>query len=701
MKSINLIKLLSVLLCIVMLLAACSSGDKGTETTADKPEENTNETSTQTEAETEAETEAATEEETEEGTMAPVEPVLENFFGFEYNDGIEDIDADSLERIDGEVIAACSDNNVIVIKNSDVDFKNVVTDTYTVYNVSLGKQVLEITNQYKYGYYDEVDWNNLVVKETVSQTVDPNTLVVTTETNVDKYPETAVAIFVNETTDFCYVTVATAKFTEIEDDVRAENPDGCYYSVETKWEYYDVAGQLIKSSNVPCEVTESHGAWYFGSTCAVFDEETDQLVCTTDSETQTVVGAYDVENEKYGYIYGARTGALGSRVDYVDVFDKESGARKLRYYFDTSAMSSNYFVLKNGNIVIQNIFELPEDSFADADINIGNSIACSIETEILNVRTGSVEEIEFNYLIGSLFSKEELAEVYELEKNGVTLTDNVVNAVFAYEFGDLFSNDIKVVVLDNKLNVLFELDKIIPEHLITPFGNIGIETLATGDYLLALDNVVTNRAIVTKDGVVRAYLSSDMIIKGQYVISETGIFDFDLNLLYNFEENDCELFNTIGDDGIIVRRACEVSIWDEANNVSYERTYFEYYLLTETVDETTGEELTFKMTQLDFDVRADGSALNADFYYYYSNGDENGYDKVVISKMSDDYFITYNVQLDKYTMWTVDFEHVLTSDADITVLEFGEKYLIKTSITEPDYTVKEILYTLGRTADGE
>jgi hypothetical protein len=295
--------------------------------------------------------------------------------------------------------------------------------------------------------------------------------------------------------------------------------------------------------------------------------------------------------------------------------------------------------------------------------------------------------------------------MYGLEENGVSLTDNVVNAVFAVEYEEVFRmnmTSIKLVVVDNKLNVLFELDRIIPEHKITMFGDLGIETLATGDYLLTLDNVVTSRAIVTKDGTVRAYLSDDMKIMGKYVVSDTGIFDFDLNLLYNFAENEYTYVQILGDKGVIVSKSQIWTTWDDFSGTNIERTYRDYYVVTESGDAAA----PFKVTQLDFNDASDGTALNTSYdptYDYYlssfSNCDENGYEKVTFASVGDDYFVTYNASIDKYTVWTANFKHVLTADAAITVLDFGDRYLLKTGITEPDATVKNILYVLGEAAE--
>lgn len=686
MKSINFIKLLSVLLCIVMLLAACGPKEKETETTANTEKENASETETVSESTTEAET--------EEPTMAPVDPVIENFFKIEYEDGLTDIDPETLARIDGEVFSSSTDNNVIVIKTADVNTKNVITDTYTVYNVELGKKVAEFSIEYVNGDYDAVNWSDFVVKEDVSLRVDPQTGAISTVTSVADYPDVAMRVYVAEINTLTYFVVEKAEFKKIEDAVREENENGCYYSVALSYEYYDVAGALIKSAAKPCTVTPVNGysnAYNFGSTFAVLDES-DKLICISDIDIQTAVGAYDIESANYGYVSGSYTGALGHEVEYLDVFDKETGALKLRYYFDAAATGTTWNVLANGNVVIQNITWIEDTSSADYDVLTADGNAIVIDTEILNVKTGETEETELGYYIEYMIDGKSFGEEYKLEDKGIKVTDNAVNVAIASDIvknGTI--NDTKIVVFDNRMNVLFELDRIIPEHKIDTYTALGIQSLVTGDYLLILDDLVANRAIVTADGTVRAYLSADMKIMDKYVVDHIGIYDFDLNLLYSFAENECTYVNTIGGSkSIIVSKSTKWTEYDDMGN-PVESSYFEYYVVAAATDRTQG----FTMTQLDFTDKDNDTALFTDEYSVFENRTELGLTNNRFVTINDDYFVSYNTQLDKYTIWTSDFKHVLTSDAAFTILPFGDQYLVKTSITEPDLTVKEILYTFG------
>lgn len=689
MKSINLIKLLSVLLCIVMLLAACGPKEEETETTANTESESVSETVT----------EPVTEAETEEPTMAPVEPVIENFFKTEYEDGLTDIDPTTLERIDGTIVSESANSNIIVIKTSKINFKSVITDTYTVYNVELGKEVAKFSVKYNDGAYNAVDWSNFIAKETVEVKVDPATGNVITEASVAKYPEAAMRVYVADLGGFNYIVVEKAEFTVIEDEVRAENPEGCYYSVALSYEYYDVAGALIKTSARPCNVTPDFmysNAYRFGSSYAVFDAESDQLVCVSDVDNQTAIGAYERENGSYGYVSGSYVGALGHRVEYIDVFDKATGALKLRYYFDAAVNGTTWNVLANGNVVIQNITWIEDISSADYDVLTADGNAIVIDTEILNVKTGEAEEIELGYYVEYMMDGKSFGEAYELEDKGIKVTDNAVNVAIASDIvknGTI--NDTKVVVFDNKMNVLFELDRIIPEHKIDIYTALGMKTLATGDYLLAVDNASATQAIVTADGTVRAYLSAGMKIMDKYVINSVGIYDFDLNLLYNFAENEVTYVGTIdGSKRVIVAKTNPWTINND-DGTSAEIFYNEYFVLAAATDGTQG----FTMTELDF---AGATALVENEYEYFDNRMENGNtkntfvkDDTAVTVEYKDYFITHNAELDKYTLWTSDFQHILTSDQAISVRQFGDKYIVITSIIEPDLTTERILYTFG------
>ena len=94
MKYMNIIKILSVLLCIVMLFVACD-GAVSEET---QGSETTNETGT----ELDTETEEPTEELTEEPLLEDIEADFENFF--EWMDDEDDYTISSAVKVDGDCV---------------------------------------------------------------------------------------------------------------------------------------------------------------------------------------------------------------------------------------------------------------------------------------------------------------------------------------------------------------------------------------------------------------------------------------------------------------------------------------------------------------------------------------------------------------------------------------------------------------------
>ena len=142
-KTSYLIKLLSVLLIAVMLLVGCSSeatGKDGAKTTA----EATKEVLINKESKHEA-----------------VEAKLENFFALAYEKPWGALG--TATRVDGKLVA--QSDNLLVIRKADVDYMNTVTETFSVYNTALQKEVLSVQNQYQNGSYSDFDWNYLFVTD--------------------------------------------------------------------------------------------------------------------------------------------------------------------------------------------------------------------------------------------------------------------------------------------------------------------------------------------------------------------------------------------------------------------------------------------------------------------------------------------------------------------------------------------------------
>lgn len=542
MKYMNIIKLLTVLLCIGMLFVACDSAEteSSEEVTTEATETTSEETTTATV--TEAPTEAATQEPLLEG-VAP-----------EFNVFFEELTADgnkltSAERLDGTIVGYTT--QAIILYDVEIDAKNVVTETYKVINLLTGEEVLSVTNDYFNGDYDNFDFtsDDFRVFES-SVLVDNGDGTFSAEEVSEKiYRDSYLQVsFQNMLVD--YICVASAEVTPIDDETREANPDGCVYKVETKYSYYDVYGTLITESNAPLSVEYSRytGKFLgvkFGAELASFDVESGRLVKTSGLATEPISELYRYENDRFGYYNPISTG-----VSYVmDIVEKSSG-KVLRYHIDKAYQSFNIFYLHNGDVAIQYRSVVEETDPYDYYSYDGTSFTFyAIKTVILNVETGNETVIEQPaFVINDMMTGEEYADKTELgAKTGLALTEYARNIALVQGINDgVISDTLELRVLDNNLSVLYTYGKVIDQQTFDGV-ELGYELLANGDKLVSIGNPDTPFAIVAPDGTIRSYLDATMAVVGEYVADGTLLYDYDLNIICNYAEKDYVAIELFGE----------------------------------------------------------------------------------------------------------------------------------------------------------
>ncbi len=649
MKYMNIIKLLSVLLCIGMLFVACDNGDT---------EKNTDEAGTTVEAETEEVTEPAT----DESLLENVEPKFENFF--------EILEAESVElgtasRVEGEIIDQDKYNELFVLKKTDIDTKNNVTETFEVYSLQSGKIVLTVNNTYYNGDYATFDWDNFLIKGYNHEIIDGGHVII--NGGDVKYPSSVVDV---ELYNGFMIVVKEAKLTEIEEDVRLDNPDGCLYEIEFKYSYYDIFGTLITESNnkLDIEVSQHVGSDVFtvklGATVAYFDMETYKLIKTGDRYSQHATEVYQYETDKYGYyIYSTGTIAGLGEIYYLDVVDKTDGKLD-RYYADTAYEYPQMYVLHNGDILFQYINEVKEGDpydFAELDSMSGEFGYYQLAHVLLSVDDGVKTAVDLPYYFNTIIPGEDYAEMMMLEYDNIGVTENARNVAYAEKIVDKKLEDSTLLILDNDMKVLYELEKIVPEHMLDIEYALGFKILDNGDYLVDLVGVSANRAIVRPDGTVRAYLKDTMQVVGDHIIDvrfdETStaieppvigcvVYDYDLNELYDVMDAGYTYVTDVFGQALFAR--------DE----DAAETYKNYYVLEKT---DSGK---YSMTLKHSDVSIE----------------ETGVDYVILKDKEEE----------KYTLYDKEMEALLKTAGVMNIVEFDGGYIV-TTVVAGHY----VLYTIG------
>ena len=627
MKNQYFIRLASLLLVSMMLLSSCDfangdadKGPSGTETTTES-------------VETEAPKVEDTEE--EETLIDPVDPVLKNFFTFKSATAHKNLT--KVERMDGEVIATSADCGMIVLRNADVDLQNRATETFTVYNTTLGKSVLEVSNSYTYRTdYTDFDWDLLCVQ-------DPDV----------RYPEAVLSVRLLTVGVFDLIEVRRATVSVLTEE------DGDLYAIETLYEYYDAAGQKLtqtKNASTPyVQSTAEEGSLLSVAGVGVLmDAETGLALRVSDADGGVVRLGYSDQTERYGYyFYQTQPSAHGSSRDYFEVYDKKENNRVLRFYLEECSGYS-VFAMQNGDVFIQYLNEVEKGSGMSYDLSV-SGVDYALASYIVDLPGGKVKAVDCSYLIFSMDDREEFSKLYEMESKGIYVTENAVNLCVAMPIvNKTTASALKVIVLNNDGSLMYEMKSIIPEHVasVSTANPMGFEISAKGDYIVELDGVLdADRAIVSADGRVRSYLRPEAIVVGEYVVYEDGIYDYDLKLLYSFKENGFVLSAVFGTKILVS------SMWTppgpdgsrEYREVFKKDDHFEQSLLfTDAILEEIGD----------------------------------GY--MIVAYPEDDHRYLYNANL----------SCILTTQSDLNVYRLEDHYIVATDITTKTGTVS-VLYTVS------
>ena len=431
--------------------------------------------------------------------------------------------------------------------------------------------------------------------------------------------------------DFFTVTIETRpKYSYVEAAV----------TVET--ELYNADGGKIADASNEVDVT------LIMEDFAVFEDEIYRLedgnityAFNKDSFAKTLSGNAFASTDKYYYTNSYNSGISGgsdsSYINTINVYDK--GLKFVSSYSVPSyAENTTALVLDNGKIFVQYMIEL--DSFAFIYDVLEDGEKYDIVTLLVDPETGKEDKINFDYVVrySSQLDDEDRADVCLSEdiKNVALvcpIEDKRIDASYTHmKYGTITDKGAfkAIEVIDGKTSF--------PSDIIAPDG-------ASGEKLWIVNTLEDQQLLVDAKGNVKADVTNVAIHNKRYIIADGKVYNFDLEVLYDFGEKDLETVAMFDYSILFVGEEGEVVLY--CND-----------LATTVVDEDD-DDITFGGTieKKGFYI-VDASGKNGTEYVIYNEeGDEiTAFENATgISTQSvDDYVIVSVIVSEKVDSWTTN-----------------------------------------------
>ncbi len=641
MKKFNFISAISLLLCLVLFAVGCQ--DDGKENVTGNVEDGTGAS---------AENEVVEEIKDVPPVTVTADSVMSNFIKVEYLDNGALVVDKSLNEEYGTFCNDLSHSaDLKVFRKITKDYMNNLTETYTVYSLKNKSVVKTFAHTYPdENYYREDEHGNEVFPD--------SEFYVYTDC-LDPYSDRV-----------DYIRTFSVRNTAIDGNVIEDNELENSYASFFSCEFYDAKGNHIATSSVVdrasfVEAEENELKATFGKVGAIFDIKENKLVKVYDADVSTLNIGYDYSNDRYNYYLNVGYGNVdyGTPVGFggkIEVYTK-GGELVCTYQYTDYAIISRAFVLANGDIMIQNVnstdaidydvfFDMGNGMFPSDDLG---EIKLDLQTLILDVETGKVTEIEFDYIISSMIEKDTLDDIFDGYK--VTLNEqNVRNIALATKIENktiLDENSLDMIFFDDLLNVNYVQDKLVNEQDVTR------ETvpLPGGYTLVYIKGGVSDKAIV-KDGQIVVYVPFDADVTPYGIITDDAIYDFEMNLIFDADPD------------------------EDGESFVDTRYQFEGYMGKYAIYKDVSITLPGGESD-DDDTDYGNSVIMIDI----TSGSQRTFYDCLIEVVMDEYVVLYNEESGMHSLYNAELDLLLATDESIQV----------------EYNYYSEVYVAEMTLDGE
>ena len=418
-----------------------------------------------------------------------------------FSSAIDEAEYSSVYKIDGEVIAADREHNLVAVKTSRIDTNNYVSESIQVYDISQGEGNGAICSTSCGNNYNS----------------DPNGRS-TISVNFDYYP----------------LVQMVSNSPSLDSEGNWENNYYYTYYLAKPNSYNE---QLSYSSDISTPQVQKYGNMYackIGEDIIWVNKDLERLR-KIPAVVANTYGSFPNFREYNDYLYVWEFGETNRKAQ---IFNKE-GVCSVEYNFSNEMVTfkteggdmlfDHVFVLNNGNLLVQE-WTLVDDAATEYDFKY-NGYKCNVVNKIINYKTGEVSEAPAEFVVRSL----ESAYDYTAEDSEFpfALADGRQNQAYVSKFENgLLSSNVEYVVLNNEMATEYTfnnktLDSIDEYRSIQRFG---------GYYAAGVEESGDGRAyLFDLDGKLKTVLPENTIgATDSYILTPYSVYNYNLKSVYDF-----------------------------------------------------------------------------------------------------------------------------------------------------------------------
>lgn len=234
------------------------------------------------------------------------------------------------------------------------------------------------------------------------------------------------------------------------------------------------------------------------------------------------IPSYNVKTEKYNYVFDDAK---------LFVYDKDNKNVAL-WEAPVNADDGDFFVLSNGNVLIQYVVMLPWDA-AEYDVYENAMYKYNLTSLIFDVETKTAKELELDYYVEYVDNALTNEDFYD-----TFAKDKLHNVVTYVKIVDKMFNENDVVYADMTDNML-------------TIGYLAEEVAGQYDFA---ELIADNRFIVETESGMKYILNEKGVVLGEvtgadfneipgYILKGNKLYDFDLNVVFDAESIEYTGFN--------------------------------------------------------------------------------------------------------------------------------------------------------------